>query len=171
MATGMKETTPSRPKEIGAGYGQSDFQSSLGAAAGDTQNKAGELFDAARDVAAQAKDRIVEQAKEQMQGGTRAGADYLDGLAGALDRMAGEFDQSIPFAGPWMRTASRQMGDVAKTIRDGDPQELGRQAQDFARRQPTLCFGLAMVAGFGLVRMFKAAGPSSESSDAPAQRA
>lgn len=166
MATGLNEATPSRPKEIGAAYGRGETQAATGATGSDAQKTATDLLDAAKNVASEAKDRIVEQAQERMQGQKKAGADYLDGLAGSLDRLAGEFDQSIPFAGPWMRAASQQMGDVAQTIREGDAQQLARQAQDFARKQPGLCFGLAMLAGFGLVRMFKAAAPAGKANDA-----
>ena len=166
MATGAGETSTSRPKDIGSDYGRTGYQGALG---GEQQGR--DMLGAARDLASDAKDKILEQAQEQVQDRKNAGAEYLDGLAGALDRVAGEFDRTIPFAGDWMRTTAQQLGNVAQTVRDGDAQELARKAQDFARRQPTLCFGLAMVAGFGLARMFKAAGgPSPETASQTARR-
>lgn len=154
----------SRPKDIGADYGRAGYAGQTLAdtarnAAGDAmqavREQGGDLFEQAKDMAAGARDRLMDQAQEQMQSQKKAGADYLDGLAGTLDRVAGEFDRGMPFAGQWMRQAATQMEHVADAVREGDLNDLARQAQDFARRQPTVAFGIAMVAGFGLIRLLK----------------
>jgi len=154
----------SRPKEIGGDYGKAGYAAQdLAGAARDAASDAmqavreqgGELFEHARDMAAGARDTLMDQAQEQMQSKKAAGADYLEGLAGTLDRVAGEFDRGMPFAGQWMRQAATQVETVADAVREGDLNDLARQAQDFARRQPTVAFGVAMVAGFGLMRLLK----------------
>lgn len=159
----------SRPKEIGGDYGKAGYaaQNLAGAArdaAGDAmqavRDRGGELFEQARDMATGARDTLMDQAQEQMEGRKQAGADYLEGLAGALDRVAGEFDRGMPFAGRWMRQAATQVETVADAVREGDLNDLARQAQDFARRQPTVAFGIAMVAGFGLMRLLKTSAAS-----------
>ena len=164
MAMGSGEPNPPRPKDIGADYGKSASNiaqqtlDAAGVAAETIKQQGGDLLGAAKDVAADARDRIVEQARTQMQGQTKAGAEYLDGLAGALDRVAGEIDRTIPFAGDFLRSAAAQVGTAADTVRSGDVSDLVRQAQDFARRQPTASFGIAMLAGFGIVRLLKSSG-------------
>ena len=161
------ETNPLRPKDIGGDY-RGVAQNLAGqardaaAAATDTvRQQGGDLLGAAKDLASDARDKLVEQAQGQLKTGGKVGAEYLDSLAGTLDRVAGEFDKTAPFAGDWMRGAAAQVGVVADAVRKGEAGALVTQAQDFARRQPTAAFGIAMFAGFGLVRLLKSSSGST----------
>lgn len=122
-----------------------------GAAADAVGSQASELADNARDYAARGRDAFIDKVEEQK----GVGADYVSGVAQMLRRVAGEFDQQAPFAAGYIRTAAAQADNVADSLRSGDPSQLVRQAQQFAREQPTLVAGMAMLAGFGIMRLIK----------------
>jgi hypothetical protein len=83
-------------------------------------------------------------------------ADYLGAVAGAIDRGARELaDKGRSDSASLAQSASEQLGSLAKTISEREPRQLMGDLQDFARRQPALCFGLAALAGFGLLRFLK----------------
>jgi hypothetical protein len=115
------------------------------------QNQASGFVDAAKDVAAQATDKF----KETIDGQKTAGADYVGSLAETIRRAAGEFDSDLPIAGTYIRKAASQVEGMADTIRTGNFNDLVRGAQSFARRQPTAFLGIAVLAGFGVVRFLK----------------
>jgi hypothetical protein len=115
------------------------------------QKQASDFVDAAKDVAGQATDKF----KQTVDGQKSAGADYVGSLAGTIRRAAGEFDTDLPIAGTYIRKAASQVESMADTIRTGNFNDLVRGAQSFARRQPTAFLGMAVLAGFGVVRFFK----------------
>jgi hypothetical protein len=96
------------------------------------------------------------------------GADYIASLAQAAERAANEFDNELPQAARYIRQASQTMSGVADKIRDREVRDLVGELTDFARRQPTLVFGGAMLLGFAALRFLKStapAGGSVESND------
>lgn len=131
-----------------------------GASADQVKGQAGELADKAKDVADQTGEKIKEAVAERKV----AGADYVGGIAEAMRRAGREFDQELPIAGKYIRKAASQVEDVADSIRSGDIGDLIRNAQSFARRQPTAFVAIAALAGFAAVRFLKAS--SSDSSGA-----
>jgi hypothetical protein len=50
---------------------------------------------------------------------------------------------------------------VSDSIRNGNFNDLMQSAQSFARRQPTAFLGMAVLAGFGLVRFLKSSAEAS----------
>ena len=152
-----------------AGYGQSDFQSSLGAAAAMRKNKAGECsFDATGDVAAQAKDRIVGQAKEQMQGWNQGGADYLtDSQARSIAWPASSTEHSSQVPDAHSFPADGRCRKPSTAI----PQRTGAAGAGFRASSTDALLRPRHGRRFRSRAHVQAAGPSSESSDAPAQRA
>ena len=52
---------------------------------------------------------------------------------------------------------------MSDSIRTGNFNDLLRETQDFARRQPTAFLGLAVLAGFGAVRFLKSSADASTS--------
>jgi hypothetical protein len=164
--------TPARPKEIGPDYGRGEYTSprsagdQMASAAGEFADQArrtagataeamraqgSQFAERAKDMAEEAGDRLLEKAGEQQ----RAGADYIGDIAATMKNAAGQFDQQLPFAANYMRSAATQVEHVADTLRNGDVRDLVRQAQQFAREQPTLFVGMSMLAGFGIVRLLK----------------
>ena len=92
------------------------------------------------------------------------GADYVASLAGAVNRAASEFEDPMPFAAKYIREAAEQIDSMAGIVRDRNLKELVGEAQDFARRQPALFFGGAMLLGFAALRFLRSA-PDSNTSE------
>ena len=122
------------------------------------KDQASQVFDAAKDVASQATDKF----KQTMDDQKSASADYVGNLAGTIRRAAREFDGDLPIAGTYIRKAASQVEGVADTIRTGNFSDLVRGAQSFARRQPTAFLGMAVLAGFGVVRFLKSSANDTE---------
>jgi hypothetical protein len=137
----------------------------LGSTAARTaKEQAAELSDAAKGLASETASKVENALSQQKS----AGAEYLAGLAQAVTRAAGEFDNSLPPAARYIRQAAGQLDGFADAVRDREVKEWVREAQDFARRQPGLFFGGALLLGFAALRFFKSAaeGPPSAASEA-----
>ena len=126
------------------------------------KDNASQLGDAALDMANSAKDK-VEAAVLQRKS---LGADYIGSIAQAAGRAAHEFEAELPQAAQYIRQASEQMQGVADTVRERDVRELVGEVQDFARRQPALFFGGAVVMGFAALRFLKSTAPKAGNGEA-----
>lgn len=122
------------------------------------KDQAGQIGTAAKDMAGEATGRVKSVIDEQK----TAGADYLGTIAGAVQRAAGEFDKDVPQAAQYIRQAAAQIETVADSVRQRDVRELVGEVQEFARRQPTLFFGGAVILGFAALRFFKSSAPGSD---------
>lgn len=120
---------------------------------------ASDLADAAKDVASQATDKLKDAVNDRKS----SGAEYVGTIAKTMRRAAREFDSDLPMAGSYIRKAADQVDGVSEGIRNGNFNDLVRSAQSFARRQPTAFLGIAVLAGFGVVRFLK----SSSETGAP----
>jgi len=105
----------------------------------------------AEDVAKSATSKVKEAFGEQKS----AGADYIREIAQSIHRAAGELEESVPPAAKYIRDAASHLEGAAEAIRDKDVREWVDEARQFARAQPTLVFGGAMVLGFAALRLFK----------------
>jgi hypothetical protein len=112
---------------------------------------ASDLVEAAKDIASDAGNRLQEKVTEQK----GIGADYVNNLAGAMRRAAGEFDAEVPLAGTYIRKAASQVENAGDALRTGNFSDLVAGVQTFAKSQPTAFLGLAVLAGFGVVRFLK----------------
>jgi hypothetical protein len=130
-----------------------------GSSADALKGHASDLMDAAKDVASQTTDKL----KQTVDGQKIAGAEYVESLANTLRRAAREFDGDLPMAGTYIRKAASQVEGMSESIKTGNLNDLIRGAQSFARRQPTAFLGMAVLAGFGVVRFLKSSADSSES--------
>jgi hypothetical protein len=126
------------------------------------KDQASQLGGVARDMASSAKDKVETAVTQQKS----VGADYIGSIAQAASRAAQEFDADLPQAAHYIRQASEQIQGVADTVRERDVRELVGEMQDFARRQPTLFFGGAVVLGFAALRFLKSSAPGSGGSSA-----
>jgi hypothetical protein len=112
-----------------------------------------EIGGTARGLVDKARDKVEAVADEQIS----AGAEYIGSIARAVDRAAGEFEDSVPQAARYIRQASGQMQDIAEAVRQRDLAELLNEVRDFARRQPALFFGGTLLLGFAAARFLKSA--------------
>jgi hypothetical protein len=125
------------------------------------KDHASEFVGVAKDVASQATDKL----KQTVDGQKSAGADYVGSLAETIRRAAKEFDSDLPIAGTYIRKAASQVAEAADTIRTGNFNNIVRSAQSFARRQPAAFLGMAVLAGFGVLRFLKSTADNAEVSD------
>ncbi|MEO8318638.1 MAG: YtxH domain-containing protein [Bradyrhizobium sp.] len=161
---GAEKVAPSKnlaDQALSAGRDIKEKAAGLVSASSDTiKEQASDFVDSAKDVASQATDKF----KQAVDGQKSAGADYVGSLAGTIRRAAKEFDGDLPIAGTYIRKAAKQVEGVADTIRTGNFNDLLRGAQSFARRQPTAFLGMAVLAGFGVVRFLKSSATDVDSS-------
>ena len=134
----------------------------VGSSSDAIKDQASEFVDAAKDVASQATDKL----KQTVDGQKHASAEYVGNLADTMRRAAREFDGDLPIAGVYIRKAASQIEGVSDSIKTGNFKDLVRGAQSFARRQPTAFLGMAVLAGFGVVRFLKSSATESEATAA-----
>jgi predicted extracellular nuclease len=121
------------------------------------KDQAAELGEAAKDMASDATARVKTALERQK----TSSADYLGTIAQAVHRAAGEFQDEAPQAAHYIRQAADQIETVATAVRERNVRDLIGEVQGFARRQPTLFFGGAVVLGFAALRFLKSSAPSS----------
>ncbi|MGI8527683.1 MAG: hypothetical protein ACR2K5_16225 [Pseudolabrys sp.] len=135
-----------------------DLTDNVTRAAKDT---AADLGAAAASMASDAKGKATTAINDQVSQKKSLGADYIGNLAQAVNRAAGEFEADVPQAAHFIRQASDQMQEFADAVRERDVRELVGEVQDFARRQPTLFFGGAVLLGFAALRFLKSSPPTA----------
>ena len=139
-------------KASAVAHGMTDQASELAQnAMSQVKEQAAELTDSAKGLASDAGEKLRSAVESQK----TAGADYISGLAGAIRRAAGEFDQEIPQAANYIRGAAEAIDDFSDALKRRDLSQLVREVQGFARSQPTAFLGASLVAGFAVVRFLK----------------
>jgi hypothetical protein len=118
-----------------------------------------QLGDTARQFASTAQEKVGEAVTQRKS----IGADYIGSIAQATSQAAQAFDSDLPQAARYIRQASEQIQGVADTVRERDVRELVGEVQDFARKQPTLFFGGAVILGFAALRFLKSTPPKEAS--------
>jgi methyl-accepting chemotaxis protein len=119
------------------------------------KDNAAQLGDTARDFANTAKDKVGEAVTQRKS----IGADYIGSIADATQQAAMAFDNDLPQVAHYIRQASEQIQGVADNVREREVRELVGEVQEFARQQPTLFFGGAVVLGFAALRFLKSTPP------------
>jgi len=115
-----------------------------------------------RGMASKAGEKIMDTAEHQK----AVGADYVDNIAEAVRRAAGEFEGQVPQAAQYIRYAADQMETMSDSLRRRDISQMLSDVQSFARRQPTAFLGISFLAGFAAIRFLRSgsSGMSSMSS-------
>jgi hypothetical protein len=124
---------------------------------------AAEMKEGARGVAEDVKEQVrVTTAKQK-----DAAAEQIDGWAHALDTASDDLrDRGQESAAAWVRQAAAGLARASGTMRERDIDALFGTVEDFARRQPVVFLGGAVVAGFGLARLMKSSADRRRSADA-----
>jgi hypothetical protein len=139
-------------KASAVAHGMTDQASELAQnAMSQAKEHAAELTDSAKGLASDAGEKL----RSAVESHKTAGADYISGLAGAIRRAAGEFDQEIPQAANYIRGAAEAIDDFSDALKRRDLSQVMREVQGFARSQPTAFLGASLVAGFAVVRFLK----------------
>jgi hypothetical protein len=121
------------------------------------KDQAAQLGDAAKDLASDTASKVQHAVSQQKS----AGADYIGSIAEATQRAAGQFDDTLPQAARYIRQASEHMQGMADVVRAREVRELVGEVENFARRQPALFFGGAVILGFAALRFLKSSAPQS----------
>jgi hypothetical protein len=97
-------------------------------------------------------EQVAGDVREQVRAQSSRAADSAQHAADAARRAAeGLRGQEAWIAGLVEQGADR-LADLAQTLRNSDARTMLAQVEDFARRQPVLFTGAAMVLGFALTR-------------------
>ena len=128
---------------------------------GTVREQAAKVKDKAKTVAADTGKKIENALNEQR----ATGADYLQNMAGLVHQAADVFDREIPQASRYIHQAAQQIDTVADTVRTKNVRDAVYDVQDFARRQPAIFFGGALLLGFAAVRLFKTSSPGSQNGE------
>lgn len=112
-----------------------------------------------QDLAEPLKDKALDLAKEQKD----AGADHLRMLARAMNSASQAVQSDVPQLANYIKNLSGKLEQVSTDIRDQELDQLGQSASDFAKRNPALVFGGAMLAGLALTRFLKSSSQPSTS--------
>jgi hypothetical protein len=83
------------------------------------------------------------------------GADRLGEVAGAVHGAARSLEAGMPQMASYVHDAAARLEDAANTLRQRNVDDLMGEIARFARSQPVLFFGGAMLAGFALTRFLK----------------
>lgn len=114
-----------------------------------------------KDMASRAGEKLMDTAERQK----AEGADFVGGLAAAVRRAAGEFEDQVPQAAHYIRSAADQMQTMSDSLRRRDISQMMADVQSFARRQPTAFLGLSFLAGFAAIRFLRSGAPGAPGPD------
>ena len=135
---------------------QNQQNTSLGTQADNqTSSDLSALADSAKaklgDVAEPVKEKAIEVAEQQKD----AGADQVDHFARAMHGAASAIEQEMPQFANYVHDAGQKLENLANDLRNGSVNDLMDRFGQYAKDQPALLFGGAMVAGFALTRFLK----------------
>jgi hypothetical protein len=127
------------------------------------------VTDKARSDIAQAAETAKAEARRIASQQKDAGADRLGEVAGAVHGAARSLEAGMPQMASYVHDAAVRLEDAARTLRTRNVDDLVDEISRFARSQPALFFGGAMLAGFALTRFLKstASNGSTPKSSAP----
>jgi hypothetical protein len=120
-----------------------------------TTNDLAALADSAKaklgEVAEPVKEKAIEIATQQKD----AGAEHMDHFARAVHGAASALESEMPQFADYVHDAGQKLENFAADLRNGSVNELMDKFGQYAKDQPALVFGGAIVAGFALTRFLK----------------
>ena len=142
-------------KKQTSGGMQSDTAANLSALADSATAKLSE-------VAEPVKDKAMEVAQQQKD----AGADQVGHFARAMHGAASAIEREMPQFADYVHDAGQKLESLADDLRNGSVDDLMDRFGRYAKDQPALVFGGAMVAGFALTRFLKSSAKHPHMADA-----
>jgi hypothetical protein len=98
---------------------------------------------------------MKEQAQHFAEQQKDSGAEKIGGVAKAIHGVAQGLEAEMPQAAAYVHDAAGQLQQAAAKLHESTIEELLRGAGRFAREQPAVFFGGAVLAGFALSRFLK----------------
>lgn len=150
-------------------------QSLPASAEAQARDAADQAKQAARDAAQQTKQAALDAAGQAKQAAMQAreaatsiaqqqkdyGADQMEGLARAAHGAAEQLEDQLPMAANYVHDAAAKLERASATLRERSIEELLGSVTQFARAQPAVLFGGAIIAGFALSRFLKSSASRS----------
>lgn len=115
----------------------------------------GSIGDKARSDIAGAAEAAKAEARRIAAMQKNAGADRLGEMAGAVHGAARSLEAGMPQMATYVHDAAVRLEGAANTLRNRNVEEIVDDVSAFARAQPALFIGGAMLAGFALTRFLK----------------
>jgi len=123
--------------------------------------KLGEMAEPLKEIAEPLKEKAEQLAEQQKQTGTSQARK----LASAVHTAARELEGEMPKVANTVHNAARRLEETADNLRNKNVDELIQSFDRYAREQPAVVFGGAVLAGILLSRFLKSsASPGSTAS-------
>jgi hypothetical protein len=91
----------------------------------------------------------------------KLGAEQIGGVARAVHSAAREFESQMPVVARSVHDAAARLEGAAASLENKNPGELISGLNRFAREQPAVFFGAAILAGFAASRFLKSTADTS----------
>jgi hypothetical protein len=101
-------------------------------------------------------ERISEQARSFSDQQRSIGAEQIVGIADAVHIAAQELEARMPKTAQMVHSTADQLTSAAAALRQRSVNQLLSDIGDFARREPAIFFGGAVLAGFTISRFLRA---------------
>ena len=109
------------------------------------------------EIGAPVKDKAIEVASQQKD----AGAEQLQTAARAIHGAARELESAMPQSAGYIHDLGQRVEQLASDIHGGSVDELLSRLTTFARNQPAVLFGGALLTGIALSRFLKSSGQNT----------
>ncbi len=120
------------------------------------ERKISSIVDSAQEKVVDVGARAVHGVHSYAQQQKTLGAEQIDGVAKAAHRAAEEVEAQLPGVARSVHKAASRLDAASSSLREQSVEDLLESFGGFAREQPALLFGGAVLAGFALSRFLKA---------------
>jgi cell division septum initiation protein DivIVA len=121
----------------------------------------------ARQAASDTASTITKEAKQLLDKQVGRGSELVGNLGSSVKAAARELDGTAPQLAGMAHALASRVDSFARDLDGQSIDQLARRASAMTRRQPALVFGLTALAGFLVLRTFRAAPASTPDRDGP----
>jgi len=132
-----------------------DAKKELSRAGEEVRNEAARTASEVREQGEEITSTVLAEADRYASEQKDAGARHVASVARAVERAADELEDASPELARHVHGAAQQVERLSDTLRQSNMRELLDDANDFARREPALFFGAAVIAGMALSRFLR----------------
>lgn len=138
-----------------------DTTSSTSSVVEDAKASASQAWAQTQEKVGQATSQAQEKAKSQLGEQKDRVASGVESVAQALRRTSDQLQEEQPGAvSDYVSKAADKLADISTYIRQNNINDLLREAESFARREPAIFLGSAFALGVIAARFLKSSGPS-----------
>ncbi len=143
-------------KQANAGGTAGSAKSQTGNVNKDAQKVATETIDQAKEAVSQVADQAQSKVKSRLGEGKDRVADNIDHVVTALRQSSEKIQgQDNDMIGRYVGTAANKLNDISNYVRHNDVDQIVREVEGFARREPAIALGGAFAVGLILARFLK----------------